>query len=255
MSARDSQSSSSGDTLPRVTSIHSKSQRSSTSSRHPHRGEPERQHYDGTPTRLLSRLYPREDPKQLKALLILTNDRLESETRRADLAEQRVVDVLDRLRTANETISTVRTEVSRANEELRLYKLQYDLAQREIHRAQDVVNQLQDARDEAERAAAQARSVARRYREDGLMNKAREEGRREGYEEGYSHGKAMSYVVTQPRSRQLLARSTPFIEEEEYDYEEPESIQLYPNNRPEPVPQRTITPARYPSPRTRPRSK
>lgn len=205
-------------------------------------------------------MYPREDPKQLKHLLLLTNDRLESETRRADQAEQRVVEVLERLRTANETISTVRAEASRANEQLQLYKLQLDNAQREIYRAQDIVDQLTKDRDEAERTAAHARSVARRYREDGLMHKAREEGRREGYEEGYYQAKAMSYVAPQPRTRighQLTMRSTPFIEEEEEEEEDvpPEPIQVRSNHRQDEALQRSSTPARYSPPRTRPRSK
>ncbi|KAK7680381.1 hypothetical protein QCA50_016621 [Cerrena zonata] len=256
MSALDSQSSSSDDTLPRVASIQSKSQRSSASSRNPRR-EPERQHYDGTPTRLLSRMPHREDPKHLKTLLVVANDRLESETRRADQAEQRVVEVLERLRTANETISVVRSEASRANEELRLYKLQLDNAQREILRAQDIVDQLTSEREEAERAAAHARSVARRYREDGLMHKAREEGRREGYQEGYYQAKTMSYIVSQPRPRlanQMVIQSTPYIEDDEYEDEQPEPIQVHSDDRAEQVFQRTSTPARYPSPRTRPRS-
>ncbi|CAL1710226.1 unnamed protein product [Somion occarium] len=259
MTAPDTHSSSTDDTLPRTTSVHTKSQRSSASSCHPRRADHERQHYDGTSTRLLSRLYPREerDSKQIRTLLVLTSDRLESETRRADQAEQRVVEVLERLRTANETILTVRAEAARANEELRLYKLQLETAQREILRAQDIVDQLEQEKQDAEARAARARTTARKLREDNIIVRAREEGRREGYEEGYYRGKTMGYYESQPRTRMpdrvIMQPPAAIIDDSVSDDEQPEPIYVRASTAGSP-PRRTPPPPTTYSPHPRPRS-
>ncbi|KAI0696358.1 hypothetical protein BC835DRAFT_1222253, partial [Cytidiella melzeri] len=116
-----------------------------------------------------------------RTLLVLTNDKLEAETRRADQAEQRVVDVLHRLRAANEATAIAQAETSRAQQAVRLYTIQLEAAQREISRAQDIVDQVERLRREAEEEAAKARSVARKCREEVVLSRAREEGRQQGY--------------------------------------------------------------------------
>ncbi|KAI0772987.1 hypothetical protein BD413DRAFT_543805, partial [Trametes elegans] len=82
---------------------------------------------------------------------------------------------------------------ARAREELTLYKYRLEDAQREITRAQEIINELEQEKLEAEAEAARARSTARRYREQQLVTRAREEGRQEGFQEGFSRGRNMGY--------------------------------------------------------------
>ena len=174
---------------------------------------------------------------------MVTTERLDNERRRADKAEQRAIDALHRLRAANEATALARAETARANETLGLYKLQLEHAQREIHRAQDIVNQLERERAEAEAEAARARTTARKLKEERLVEQAREEGRKEGYKEGYSRGKNMGYFEAKASSRrEEKARSSPTVSPSQ-------------SRAPEPVDTRTRssqswTPRPDPSPRT-----
>ncbi|KAI0649734.1 hypothetical protein C8Q79DRAFT_1006081 [Trametes meyenii] len=148
----------------------------------------------GAPSKPLSRLLPRDlhETRSLRTLLA-TVERLESETRRADEAERRVLEVLRKLRSAHEATMLAQADAARAREELTLYKYRLEDAQREISRAQEIINELEQERNIAQEQAARARSTARRYREEQLMARAREEGRQEGFQEGYSRGKNMGY--------------------------------------------------------------
>ncbi|KAL4253999.1 hypothetical protein ABKN59_003059 [Abortiporus biennis] len=199
-------SSSSDSTPSRTKSTHTKSYRSSRNSRQhrsTERGERDYDHLSGSSAKILSRIISRDDRdiKHVRALLVLTTDRLEGETKRADLAEQRVIDTLRRLREANEATALARSEAARAQEELSLYKLQLEHAQREINRAQEILNQVEQERAEAEAEAARSRSTARRFREERLVSSAREQGRQEGYKEGYSRGKNMGFYQAHTTTR------------------------------------------------------
>lgn len=174
-----------------------------------HRGK-EREHSrdDDSPVRLLSRLASRSeyrDSKHLRTLLVLTGDKLEAETRRADQAERRVVDVLHRLRIANEATALAQADAARAQQEVRLYQIQMESAQREISRAQEIVNHVERLRREAEEEAAKARTVARKCREEIVLSRAREEGHKQGYLEGLERGRRLGYAEAQTRS----SRRTP----------------------------------------------
>ncbi|EJF59865.1 hypothetical protein DICSQDRAFT_181647 [Dichomitus squalens LYAD-421 SS1] len=177
--------------------------------------------------KLLAHIAPREQPgsRSLRTALAITTERLESETRRADDAERRVLEVLRKLRAAHEATMLAQAEASRAKEELTLYKFRLDEAQREILRAQEAVNDLEQAKLEAESDAARARSTARRYREQQLIARAREEGRQEGLQEGYSRGTTIGYeeaaVADRPRERRYAAPTVEDVPEEEEDEEEP----------------------------------
>ncbi|KAI0634550.1 hypothetical protein C8Q77DRAFT_1056017 [Trametes polyzona] len=195
-----SASPSSGSLPSRSDSNQSKSLRSSTSSGSPlPRARVERDHESlrsGAPaSKLLSRLMSREhhDTRSLRTIIAVTTERLESETRRADDAERRVLEVLRKLRAAHEATMSAQADAARAKEELTLYKYRLEDAQREISRAQDIINELEQEKLEAEAEAARARSTARRYREQHLMSNAREEGRQQGFQEGFSRGKDLGY--------------------------------------------------------------
>jgi len=131
--------------------------------------------------------------KKLNALLMMTSERLDKEIRRANDAERRASEAISLARSANEAKLIAQRDATRANEELRLYKLQYDNAQREIFKAQELIDQIEAERQDAEAAAARARSTARKLKEQNLIIMAREEGRQLGYQEGLATGRRMVY--------------------------------------------------------------
>ena len=131
--------------------------------------------------------------KKLSSLLMLTSDRLDKEIRRANDAERRASEAMALARSTNEAKLIAQRDATRANEELRLYKLQYENAQREIFKAQELIDQIEAERQDAEAAAARARSTARKLKEQNLIIMAREEGRQLGYEEGLATGRRMAY--------------------------------------------------------------
>lgn len=133
------------------------------------------------------------ESKQMHKILHTAFDRLEHETKRADAAEARIEATIQRARAINEARTAAQQQAVRAQEELKLYKLQLDNAQKEILRAQDVLKAIEAQRDEAEAAAVSARSKARRLNEERLIDLAREEGRRLGFEEGVRRGRRMGY--------------------------------------------------------------
>ena len=131
--------------------------------------------------------------KKLSALLTLTSEHLDKEIRRANDAERRASEAIALARSTNEAKLIAQRDATRANEELRLYKLQYDNAQREIFKAQEMIDQIESERQDAEAAAARARSTARKLKEQNLIIMAREEGRQLGYQEGLATGRRMVY--------------------------------------------------------------
>ncbi|KAF9810216.1 hypothetical protein IEO21_07058 [Rhodonia placenta] len=224
-------SSSSSDTLPSAPShsrsTPSRSQHSSPSPA-PRRARKDAQHDRDRDresawgrSKLLSRLLTRDerDAAQVRTMLAITSERLAHETRRADDAEARIVDVLHQFRASRETALRAQADAARATEEVRLYKLRLDEAQREIFRAQEVVDRLEADRADAEAEAARARTLARRYKEERLVARAREEGRQQGFQEGLARGRDMGYYEARagrerehPRQRQY--RRPPVVAEE-----------------------------------------
>ncbi|EJF62294.1 hypothetical protein DICSQDRAFT_154683 [Dichomitus squalens LYAD-421 SS1] len=139
-----------------------------------------------------------KEAKKLRQVLHAALDRLDSETQRAKEAERRALELAERFKIVNEARFATQQELDRAHSELRMYKVQLDNAQREILRGSDLLKDIEQQRDSAEAAAARARSMARRLKEEQLMMKAKEEGRREGYQEGlrrgYQQARGMSLV-------------------------------------------------------------
>jgi hypothetical protein len=79
------------------------------------------------------------------------------------------------------------------HQELNLYKVQLDNAQREILRAQEIINQVAKEKNDAEEEAARARTKARQLQEEKMVMMAREDGRRQGFEEGLSRGRRIGF--------------------------------------------------------------
>ena len=143
---------------------------------------------------LLARLISQEEEvREVKATLVVTSERLEAESSRANAAERRALDYFHRLRIATENRERAEQESARLREELKLYQLQLENAQKEIFRAQNIIDQVASQRNEAEAEAAKARTKARKLQEEKLVMLAREEGRKMGYREGLSMGRRIGY--------------------------------------------------------------
>ncbi|KAJ7665871.1 hypothetical protein DFH06DRAFT_1385547 [Mycena polygramma] len=143
-------------------------------------------------------------------------DRLDAEDRRATEAERVTQEALNQLRVVNGAKLAAERALSKAHEELGLWKYQFERAQNEITRAQDVVRLVEGQRDDAENAASEARKTARQLYEQRLVSDALEEGKRLGYEAGFR------------RAQQELAVTRPTTAGNTYDYEhELEDSQAY----------------------------
>ncbi|KAF7792823.1 hypothetical protein EIP86_003923 [Pleurotus ostreatoroseus] len=114
--------------------------------------------------------------------------KLDTETQRAQEAERRALELAANFKMVNDDRRAAKQELDRVNEELRLYKVQYDNAQREILRGREILKDMETQRDDAEVVAARARTEARKLREEKIAYHAREAGRREGYKEGLQRG-------------------------------------------------------------------
>ncbi|KXN90116.1 hypothetical protein AN958_04606 [Leucoagaricus sp. SymC.cos] len=133
------------------------------------------------------------DPKKLQRLVHKLYDNLKFEKDRADYADHRASEAVSYLKSICEDKLRALREISRLEEELKLYKIQYEEAQKEIFRAQSVIEEVDEKRFRAEKEAADARSAARRMRDEINIIKAQEEGRRAGLEEGFRKGREMGY--------------------------------------------------------------
>jgi hypothetical protein len=144
-------------------------------------------------TRLL--IYEEYETKQSHQLLHAAFERLESETRRVNEAEERALEILRRFNTVNEARVQAQAEAAKLNAELGMYKLQLSNAQEEIYKAQNILRKVEDERDDAAAEATEARDMARKYREQHIVHLAREEGRKMGYLQGIRHAQ-MGYIGT-----------------------------------------------------------
>ncbi|KAH9176611.1 hypothetical protein EDB89DRAFT_2112590 [Lactarius sanguifluus] len=123
----------------------------------------------------------------LRALLQVTRDRLETETRRADAAESRATIAEARVRegtsravAAEQAQHRSELDTARAQEETKRVQMQTETAERELRRVTNELQRLTRQKEEAEAAAAKARDLARKYQSALRDYQAHEEGRQEG---------------------------------------------------------------------------
>ena len=138
-------------------------------------------------------MHEEQETKELRSMVQVLSERVSNETVRADTAEARAKDAVLRFKQVNDARLAALQEAARLHEELELYKLQLDNAQREIRRAQELLDALEAQRFDAEEAAARARSMARKLKEEKLMQLAHDEGRLEGMKEGITRGRIIGY--------------------------------------------------------------
>ncbi|KAI0261769.1 hypothetical protein BC834DRAFT_428415 [Gloeopeniophorella convolvens] len=168
-------------------------------------------------SRVLAHVLARKerDSKQMQQLLKLTFTKLDEESQRATDAERRAAECLVRARTAMDARAQADADAAAARAELAMYKMQLEQAQREIFRAQELLDGLEARRHDAEEEAARSRSVARKLQEERAVEAAREQGKQLGYQEGVRRGvllgrqEAENELRTRRREDELRSRSRP----------------------------------------------
>jgi flagellar biosynthesis/type III secretory pathway protein FliH len=172
----------------RTRSPTSKTQGSKSKSRERGRRDGRERHPSGTDSVLTFMLVEEErNSSNLRALLQLTRDRLETETRRADAAESRATmaeartrEVTSRAATAEQAQHRCELDTARAQEETKRVQMQMETSERELRRVTNELQRLTRQKEEAETAAAKARDLARKYQSTLRDHQAHEEGRQEG---------------------------------------------------------------------------
>ncbi|KAJ7127568.1 hypothetical protein C8R43DRAFT_696695 [Mycena crocata] len=166
-------------------------------------------------------------------LLLVATERLGQETSRANAADLRCAEVLSHLRTIVEDRDQLRRSLAKVQEELGLYKLQLDVAQNEIFRAQKIVDGVDKARVEAEEQAAKDRTIARQLVSEREVWVAREEGRNEGFQEGLRQGRRWAFEAARRRPDEYTVNGGGYEEEldEEPETYEPSARPSSPSNR------------------------
>lgn len=135
------------------------------------------------------------EANELRKMVLTVTEQLKEESQRADENERRAREALFRFKSADEARVAALQDAARATEELRLYKIQLEYAQKEIYRAQEVLNSIEEQRFDAEASAARARTTARQIKEERLIDLAREEGRRLGLQEGLTRGQQLGFTT------------------------------------------------------------
>ena len=133
------------------------------------------------------------DAKELRRGLNAAFDKLDQSRARASHAEKLALDMLLRVREAEEERTTAMREASAAREELGKHKALLESAHGEIRRAQQLLQDQDHLRYEAEASAARARDNARQMKQRRLVDLAREQGRKMGYNEGIQAGQRIGY--------------------------------------------------------------
>ncbi|KAG6897717.1 hypothetical protein C0992_011927 [Termitomyces sp. T32_za158] len=134
--------------------------------------------------------------KSLKHQLSVANSKLKGHELLAAETEEQILALTNHLRFVNDARAAALHDAAKANEELRLYKIRLQSANQEIQRAQAIIDRVERERYDAEKAAAEARSMARRYQRDLLVIKAMEEGRKLGVQEGFEQGRELAFSET-----------------------------------------------------------
>jgi hypothetical protein len=133
------------------------------------------------------------DAKELRRGLNTAYNKLDLSRERASHAEKLAVDMLLRVRGAEEEREKAMREASAIHEELGRYKALLDSAHGEIRRGQRLLQDQESLRYEAEADAARARDNARQMKQRRLIELAREQGRKMGYDEGVQAGQRIGY--------------------------------------------------------------
>ncbi|KAH9483413.1 hypothetical protein JR316_0002879 [Psilocybe cubensis] len=164
----------------------------------------------------------RSASESISSLLVVTTERLTRETARANEAERNAAELLALFKTTHEAKVRLERDLDRVRQELGLYKIQLDMAQKEIFRAQEIVDKIERQRENAEEDAARARSKMHKLMEARAIEQAMEEGRRMGFEEGLRQGRFVKPMREDRESRRTKAHGDR-VSRYTYPEEEPQS--------------------------------
>ncbi|KAG6886315.1 hypothetical protein C0993_006725 [Termitomyces sp. T159_Od127] len=134
--------------------------------------------------------------RALKEQLFKANSRLKGYELHAADAEEQISALTSHLKLINDRRVTAVQDAAKANEELRLYRTSLESANQEIQRAQEIIDRIEKERYDAEKAAAEAKTMARRFQRELLVMKAMEEGRKLGVQEGFEQARALAFQET-----------------------------------------------------------
>ncbi|KAF9066465.1 hypothetical protein BDP27DRAFT_1423843 [Rhodocollybia butyracea] len=152
--------------------------------------------------------HSRTSSRSISALLILTNERLTlSDARNAALETQKE-ELLIRFAALVKDKASVEADLRAALESLRLHKVQLELTQKEVNRANEVVRGVDQARVQAENEAARLRSKLRQLEAEKVTRQGWEEGWDIGFQEGMERVQVESGLVDRVmgRHRRSFAR-------------------------------------------------
>ncbi|KAF8441436.1 hypothetical protein L210DRAFT_3368047, partial [Boletus edulis BED1] len=135
-----------------------------------------------------------ETTRELQQQLTSTTSQLAFEQDRADTAERKLNNAVMRFKEANDGRVSAQADAARLREELKLYKISLEEAQKEIFKAQNILKDVEGRRREAEEEATQLRGKLRKMREERMIDMAREDGRKQGLQEGLEMGKDIGYL-------------------------------------------------------------
>lgn len=137
------------------------------------------------------------DTKELRRGLNTAFEKLDQSRQRASHAEKLALEMVLRVNQAEEERANAMRHASTVREELGKYKALVDNAHGEIRRAQQMLEDQEQVRYEAEASAARARDNARQMKQKRLIELAREQGRKLGYNEGIQAGQRIGYNESQ----------------------------------------------------------
>jgi hypothetical protein len=137
------------------------------------------------------------DTKELRRGLNTAFEKLDQSRQRASHAEKLALEMVLRVNQAEEERANAMRHASTVREELGKYKALLDNAHGEIRRAQQMLEDHEQLRYEAEASAARARDNARQMKQKRLIELAREQGRKMGYNEGIQAGQRIGYHGSQ----------------------------------------------------------
>lgn len=158
-------------------------------------------------------LEEKADASRLHAQLERAYGVLRAESQRAVDAERSAVETAERLKGTHRARAAAQSEASRLQAELRMYKMQYAEAQKQLERANEMITQSDQERERSEREVEKMRKGMEKMREREVARRAMEEGRRIGREEAEAVRRRRLQEVAEAANRRARGIEFPINED------------------------------------------